>query len=103
MIATEQLSHDFDGQPSLRGVDLRVEARQKVVLLGSNGCCGKGRGKGARGLGDASGCKRAGRLAEAKEHGDKDKGRRGQPACCPVWNFRACLLEHVGDSESAQE
>ena len=38
MIATEQLSHDFDGQPSLSGVDLRVEAGQKVVLLGSNGC-----------------------------------------------------------------
>ncbi len=38
MIATERLSHDFDGRASLVDVDLCLEAGQKVVLLGSNGC-----------------------------------------------------------------
>jgi len=38
LIATEGLTHAFDGQVSLAGIDLRVEAGQKVVLLGSNGC-----------------------------------------------------------------
>lgn len=38
MIATERLSHDFDGCPGLVGIDLHIEAGQKVVLLGSNGC-----------------------------------------------------------------
>ena len=38
MIATEQLGHAFGDQVSLAGIDLRVEAGQKVVLLGSNGC-----------------------------------------------------------------
>lgn len=38
MIATERLSHLFDDSPSLSGVDLGIEAGQKVVLLGSNGC-----------------------------------------------------------------
>ncbi len=38
MIATERLTHDYDGQVSLAGLDLVIEAGQKVVLLGSNGC-----------------------------------------------------------------
>ena len=37
MIATEELRHDFEGQVSLAGIDLRVVEGQKVVLLGSNG------------------------------------------------------------------
>lgn len=38
MIATERLSHRYDGQPGLEGVDLAIVAGEKVVLLGSNGC-----------------------------------------------------------------
>ncbi len=38
MIAVEQLSHSYDGNPTLDRVSFQLEAGQKVVLLGSNGC-----------------------------------------------------------------
>jgi cobalt/nickel transport system ATP-binding protein len=38
LIATSNLSHDYDGAGTLDSVNFRIEEGQKVVLLGSNGC-----------------------------------------------------------------
>jgi cobalt/nickel transport system ATP-binding protein len=38
LIGIEQLEHDYGGAPTLAGIDARIAAGEKIVLLGSNGC-----------------------------------------------------------------